>query len=62
MSLTSSTAPALTSQAISVGAMPHSSDSRARRAAGSSGSAAASFSTHSSSGAIGTRSGSGKYR
>jgi hypothetical protein len=56
----SSTAPALATDCMSVALMPHSSRSRARLTLGRSGRAALSSATHAGSGAIGTRSGSGK--
>ena len=53
-------APAPTVSRISRSEKPQASWSRARRSCGGSGSEARSRSTHSLSGAIGTRSGSGK--
>ena len=57
-----SSAPALTRSRSSASVIPHSPWIRPRRCHGSSGSVARSSSTHSAGGAIGTRSGSGKYR
>ena len=54
------TAPEFATDCMSVSLMPHTSRSRARFALGRSGSAAFSSSTQAGSGAIGTRSGSGK--
>ena len=56
----SSTAPALATDCMSVSLIPHSSRSRARLTLGRSGRPARSSATHAGSGAIGTRSGSGK--
>ena len=56
----SSTAPAFATDCMSVSLIPHSSRSRARLALGRSGRPALSSATQAGSGAIGTRSGSGK--
>ena len=59
---TRSTASALTRSRSSSSESSHSTFTRRRLAAGSSGMPALSSSTHAGSGATGTRSGSGKYR